>query len=96
MMKVIGREGSCESQLSDSRDGANAPASPPHAVGPGPPAKAFVYFHTQKRDMQQGLCLLPIAYCLLPFANCQLPTANCLFPSRLIKRLLRLDFYSIN
>jgi hypothetical protein len=34
---------SCESQLSDSHDGANAPASPPHAVGPlDPPQKIFV------------------------------------------------------
>jgi hypothetical protein len=48
-MKVIGREGSCESQLSDSQDGAHAPASPPHAVGPGPPVhrKSF-YLGSQK------------------------------------------------
>jgi hypothetical protein len=39
MNKVIGREGGCESQLRDSRDGANAPASPPHAVGPWTPEK---------------------------------------------------------
>jgi len=33
-MKVIEREVSCEPQKSDSQDGANAPALPPHAVGP--------------------------------------------------------------
>jgi len=42
MMKRIEKEGSCESQLSDSRDGANAPASPPHAVGSLDPQKLFI------------------------------------------------------